>query len=252
VHVTHVHVTNVLVNARVKNAAVVVDKNTFHGGRRAPGSFVPPRDLFAAGGRATPGPPSPPTGRAMFRQFSARVVEMPLRGRSQPSGPVRQQPPLDHAVRQVGARPPAANPSIPSSRGGAQSRHVAPETSRGLAPAPRLLRAPERGAATTRAIAARQPVVQNGVGTPSQLPTGGRGSLTVPHSSPSWPQSTFTPRAIEARRQQPVSSQRAAPPAAQTTAHREIRRAYSLPKADAQSPQKEMGAAAFGPRAGSR
>jgi len=229
-----------------------VHKNTFHGGRRAPGSFVPPRDLFAAGGRATPGPPSPPTGRAIFRQVSARVAEMPLQGGPQSSGPVRQQPPLDHAVRPVGARPPAANPSIPSTRGGAQSRQVAPETSRGLAPAPRLLRAPERGVATTRAIAARQPAVQNGVGTPSQPPTGGRGSLTVPHSSPSWPRSTFTPRVIEARRQQPVSSPRAAPPAAQPTAHREIRRVYSPPKAEAQSSQKEMGAAGVGVRAGSR
>jgi len=251
VHVTHVQVTNVLVNARVRNAAVVVHKNTFHGGRRAPASFIPPRDPFVGGGRATLGRPPAPPGKAIFRQVSSRVVETPFPRGPQSFGALRPQS-LDHAVRQVGARPPAASPGLVGSRTAVHSRQAAPEALPGFSPPPIPPRVSGRGIAHTRDIAPPPPLVQSGGGTPSQLPTGGRGSLTVPHSSPSWPRSTFTPRAVEARRQQPVSSPRAAPPAAQPTAHREIRRAYSPPKADAQSPRKEMGVAAFGIRAGRR
>lgn len=58
VHVTHVHVTNVFANAKAINAVVVVHNDTFVKGGRAPASFSPPKDVFAAGGRRAVGPPS--------------------------------------------------------------------------------------------------------------------------------------------------------------------------------------------------
>lgn len=88
VHVTNVHVTNVFVNTRVTNAVVVVHKDTFVAAGRAPASFSPPKDVFAAGGRRAIGPPPLRPAAVVLRHIPSGSGAR--QGTPQPSTPGRR------------------------------------------------------------------------------------------------------------------------------------------------------------------
>lgn len=133
VQVTNIHVTNVFVNARVTNAVVVVHKEAFLRGGRPPASFTPPKDVFAAGGRVTPGPP--PLRPAVARSLSvpSREVTIPLRKGPESFGSPLPKP-QGRGARGVDARPPLAGIKSPSVQPEVKPRRIAPEILLGSPP----------------------------------------------------------------------------------------------------------------------
>lgn len=135
VRVTNIQVTNVFVNTRATNAVVVVHKDVFLKGGRAPASFVPPRgDVFAAGGRRAVGPPPLRPAAALLPRLPSRSISLPPR-----RGPEVTRPPMPFARRlevgetggrpfdQAHDRPPAAEVKRSTPHPEVHQRRIAPE-----------------------------------------------------------------------------------------------------------------------------
>lgn len=133
VQVTNIHVTNVFVNTRVTNAVVVVHKNAFLAGGRASGSFNPPKDVFAAGGRAIPGPPALRPVTATSLPVPSRQVTLPLRKSPESFGPAVRVP-QGREVSGVGAKPLVGGVKTPVLQPDVRPRRVAPEVLLGSPP----------------------------------------------------------------------------------------------------------------------
>ena len=174
VHVNNVQVTNVFVNARAKKSVVVVHKETFLTGRRAPASFVPPRDLFASGGHRSLGPPAlRPTMAARRPTLSRSITTSEVQPRA-----------IEPAVRGIGATPRAADTNRALVSPEREPRRAVPDTLRALPAPPSPIRPVERGEAATGSVVSPSVRTQpNGSSRPTiverrtdvaPLPTSGR------------------------------------------------------------------------------
>jgi len=112
VHVSKTHVTNVnvFVNATVTKAVVVVPRERFVRGERAPASFVPPRNVVTAGGRSHQGPSPIRPLRAAVHPSASRPITTPLRRPAESFSPVLARP-LERRVIGVDVRPVVAQPT---------------------------------------------------------------------------------------------------------------------------------------------
>ncbi len=133
IQVTNIQVTNVFVNATATHGVVVVHKEAFLGGGRGPASFTAPKDVFAAGGRVTPGPPPLRPVVARSLPVPSKPAPIPLRKSSESiGGPLRA--PQGREVRGVDVRPPLAGIKNPSVHPEAKPRRIAPEILLGSSP----------------------------------------------------------------------------------------------------------------------
>ncbi len=167
VHVNYVQVTNVFVNSRAAKSVVVVHKETFLTGRRAPAPFVPPRDLFAAGGRRSLGPPPLRPTMAARPPTLSRPIKTSL----------VQPPAIGPAVRGIGSVPRAADTNRSPGSPGLAPRRVVPDTVRALPTPPTPIRPAERGG--EQANGSSRPAVRKRRADMARLPTPGRPNVAV-------------------------------------------------------------------------
>jgi hypothetical protein len=142
VQITNIHVTNVFVNARATNAVVVAHKDVFLKGGRAPASFIPPKDPFAAGGRRAVGPPSLRPAAALLQRVPPKPISTPLRRAPEvprPPMPTRRGPEVGERISrppstglrtgsdQAHDRPGSVEVKRPAAHPEVQQRRLAPE-----------------------------------------------------------------------------------------------------------------------------
>lgn len=177
VHVNTVHVTNVFVNARAPKAVVVVPRERFVTGGRAPASFVAPRDLFASGGHRSLGPPAlRPTMAARRPALSHSITTSEV-----------QPPAIGRSVRGIGATPRTADTNRSPASPGLLPRRVVPDTVRVVSAPATPIRPVERsgvGARRTEVATPPIPGRSNGAVTPRRGIEGGQFRSTPTMQSP--------------------------------------------------------------------